>query len=221
MKNNTVVRIFLLVVGNALAIILGCLSLLTTKTNFLGWILLFVSIGYGAGGVFYLWRYRDENDVTHSEVGNLSFWWIVPGFLMVFFAPPLEYLYAPQILPHGISMELTGLLVILLGLSLRVWTRLTIGGLYSGYLHVRVGHLLVKDGPYRFVRHPGYTGFIIMALGLAIGFSSLIGLLAIPILLIPGLAYRMGAEEKLLAEHFGDEYRQYASKTDRLIPGLW
>lgn len=113
------------------------------------------------------------------------------------------------------------MIIILLGLSLRVWTRLAIGGMYLGYLRVRVGHVLINEGPYRFVRHPGYTGFILMALGMAVGYSSLIGLLAVPVLLLPGLAYRMRVEERLLMEHFGEQYQLFFNRTKKLIPGIW
>ena len=118
-------------------------------------------------------------------------------------------------------MELAGLVIILLGLLLRVWTRLTIGAMYSGYLRVKIGHVLVTDGPYRFVRHPGYSGFLLMALGLCIGYSSLIGLIAIPVLMIPGLSFRMKIEERMLSEEFRDDYWTYARRAKKLIPGIW
>jgi protein-S-isoprenylcysteine O-methyltransferase Ste14 len=219
--NMKIIRIFLLIFGNALALLLALLALETTPTNFLGWFLFAISIAYGAGGVIYLWRSRDEEGARRAENGNRSFWWILPGFIAIFFAPPLEFLFLRPILPHSLAMELAGLIIILLGLALRIWTRLTIGRMYSGYLRVKVGHLLVTDGPYRFVRHPGYTGFVLMALGLCIGYASLIGLIAIPALLLPGLAYRMKVEERLLAEQFGEEYRTYALKTRKLIPFVW
>jgi protein-S-isoprenylcysteine O-methyltransferase Ste14 len=60
-----------------------------------------------------------------------------------------------------------------------------------------------------------------MALGLAIGYSSWIGLAAIPLLLLPGLGYRMRVEEHLLIDMFGDEYRLFSLKTKKLIPGIW
>jgi protein-S-isoprenylcysteine O-methyltransferase Ste14 len=221
MKSNTVVRIFLLIIGNALALLLALLALETTPKNFLGWFLFAISIAYGAGGVIYLWRNRDEEGAKHSETGNRSFWWILPGFVVIFFAPPLEFLFLPALLPRGIAVELAGLVIILVGLAIRIWTRMTIGGMYSGYLRVKIGHVLVTDGPYRLIRHPGYTGFVIMALGLCIGYSSLIGLAAVPVLLLPGLAYRIKIEENLLTEKFGDEYRAYAIKTSRLIPFVW
>jgi protein-S-isoprenylcysteine O-methyltransferase Ste14 len=221
MKSNTIIRLFLLIIGNALALLLALLALETTSKNFLGWFLFAISLAYGAGGVIYLWRSRDEGGNKRTEPNNRSFWWILPGFIAIFFAPPLEFLFLPALLPRGITMELAGLVIILMGLVIRIWTRMTIGGMYSGYLRVKIVHVLVTDGPYCWVRHPGYTGFIVMAVGLCIGYSSLIGLAAIPLLLLPGLAYRMMVEEKLLTEYFGDEYQNYASKVNKLIPGIW
>jgi protein-S-isoprenylcysteine O-methyltransferase Ste14 len=221
MKGNAVIRLFLLIVGNALAILLALLALETTPTNFLGWFLLAIGVAYGAGGVVYLWRNNDDLGMSCSETGNRSFWWLLPGFLAVFFAPPLEFLFLRPLLPHSLFMELAGLVIILLGLALRIWTRTTIGGMYSGYLRVQVGHVLVTDGPYRFVRHPGYTGFVVMALGLCVGYASLIGLFAIPVLLLPGLAYRMMVEERLLTGQFREAYTAYAARTRKLIPGIW
>jgi protein-S-isoprenylcysteine O-methyltransferase Ste14 len=218
---NSVIRIFLLVIGNALALLLALLAFETTPTNFLGWFLFAIGIAYGAGGVIYLWRNQSIEDSVRAETGNQSFWWILPGFLAIFFAPPLEFLNLPAWLPRGTGMELAGLVVILLGLLLRVWTRLTIGAMYSGYLRVKVDHVLVTDGPYRFARHPGYSGFLLMALGLRIGYSSLIGLIAIPILLIPGLSFRMRVEERLLSEQYRDDYWAYARRAKKLIPGIW
>ena len=221
MKSNVVVRIFLLIAGNALALVIALLALETTITNFLGWFLFATCVAYGAGGVIYLWRNRDDKDTRRTEAGNRSFWWVLPGFAAIFFAPPLEFLFLPPFLPRGIGIELAGLVIILVGMAMRIWTRISIGGMYSGYVRVTAGHVLVTDGPYRWVRHPGYTGFVIMALGLCIGYSSLIGLAAIPVLLLPGLAYRMKVEERLLKLQFGDEYRVYARGSKKIIPGVW
>ena len=118
-------------------------------------------------------------------------------------------------------MQIAGLVLILAAMALRVWVRAHLRSQYSGHVEVQVGHILVQSGPYRFVRHPGYSGFLLLAIGLALGFSSLIGLAAVPLLLMPGLAYRMKVEEKLLSEQFGEEYRVYALKTRRIIPLIW
>jgi len=83
------------------------------------------------------------------------------------------------------------------------------------------GQLLVQSGPYRFIRHPAYAGYLLMSLGLALGYSSLAGLAAMLFLLLPSIVYRIHVEDKMLAEHFGDEFKTYAARAARLIPGLW
>lgn len=215
------VRIFLIVVGTALALVLGCLAFETTMTNYLGWFLLAVGIAYCAGGAFYIWQNMSQDVTGRAEDGDRSFWFLLPGILGVFFTPPLEYLFLPARLPRTITMELIGLLVILLGISLLIWARHALGGSFSLYLRVKPHPCLIEKGPYRFIRHPGYAGLVLIAIGLSIGYSSLIGIAAIPILLLPGLMYRIHVEEELLIEVFGDVYRSYASGTKSLIPRVW
>jgi len=220
--------LFLMVIVPALAICLALLGLETLHDNFLGWFLLLLGIAYPAGGVIYyfirrepFWKSVGGGETAREEKGDRSFWLILPGFLAVFFAPPIELLYLPEFLPRSLGMQLAGLVLILLAVMIRVWARLHIRGLYSGHVEVQAGHQLVQSGPYRFIRHPGYTGLLLMTLGVAVGYSSLIGLIAIPVLLLTGLAYRMKVEEGLLTGQFGEAYRIYARNTKKLIPGIW
>ncbi len=130
-------------------------------------------------------------------------------------------MYLRAVLPRNLWMQIAGIVLILAAITLHVWVRAHLRGLYSGHVEVVAGHTLVQSGPYRCIRHPGYAGFLLMAIGLALGFSSLIGLAAVPCLLLPGLACRMKIEEALLSEQFGEQYRDYAGKSKRLIPGIW
>jgi protein-S-isoprenylcysteine O-methyltransferase Ste14 len=219
---------FLMILAPALSICLALLGLETLRGNILGWFLLVFGIAYPAGGVIYyfirrepFWRSAQVGETVLEEKGDRSFWAILPGFLVVFFAPPLEWMYLPAILPRALWMQIAGLVLLLAAVALRIWARAHIRDMYSGHVEVQVEHRLVQSGPYRFVRHPGYTGFLLMTLGVAIGYSSLIGLAAVPVLLLPGLAYRMTVEERLLAEQFGDDYRTYIRKSKKLIPGIW
>lgn len=219
---------FLMIVAPALSICLALLGLETLRENFLGWFLLLFGVAYPAGGVIYyfirrepFWRSARVGETVLEEKGDRSFWLILPGFLAVFFAPPLEWMYLPEVLPRAVWMQVSGLGLILAAVALRVWARAHIRGMYSGHVEVQAEHQLVQSGPYRFVRHPGYTGFLLLALGVTVGYFSLIGLAAIPVLLLPGLAFRMSVEERLLGENFGEEYRAYARKTRRLIPFIW
>lgn len=214
-------RIFLLTIAPALALILSSLGLETSRTNWMGWFLLVMGVGYMAGGIIYFWYRKGDVSILHEEAGDRSFWLILPGFITAFFGPPLEYLYLPETLPRQDWIEWGGLGLIGLGIILRFWTRLAIKGMYTGHVEIQEGHVLVQNGPYRFIRHPGYTGFLLMSLGVSVAYSSLVGLLAILVLMLPGLAYRMKVEEKLLSQHFGDEYLKYTENTKKMIPLIW
>lgn len=221
MRTSPSLRVVLLVIGSPLAVLLGCLGVETSSRNALGWFLIFVGVGYGAGSVIYLWIKGTPDPTARREIDDRSFWLIIPGFVAAFFGPPLEYVYLSGVLPRGAAMEVAGLTIIGTGLLLRIWTRFSLREQYTGYVQVRADQRLIQTGPYRYVRHPGYAGFVLMTLGVAVGYGSLLGLLAIPLLLLPGLAYRMRTEERLLLAHFGDAYRQYAARTKRLLPGVW
>ena len=118
-------------------------------------------------------------------------------------------------------MQALGMFLIVPGSVLFVWARRVLGHFYSGHVSVIEGQQLVQDGPYHFIRHPAYAGYLLIAMGLALGYSSLVGLVAILALLLPSLVYRINVEEKLLFEYFGEIYSRYRSRTKRLLPGIW
>lgn len=225
---SRLVVFFLMILAPALSICLALLGLETLNGNLLGWLLLLFGIAYPAGGVIYyfirhepFWQPAHNQKPAREETGDLSFWVILPGFLAAFFAPPLEWLYLPVFIPRNIWLQLAGLFLILIAVAIRIWARVHIRSLYSGHVEVQEDHQLVESGPYRLVRHPGYTGLILLTLGISLGYSSWIGLVSIPLLLLPGLAYRINVEEKLLLEQFGEKYKQYQSRTKKLIPAIW
>jgi protein-S-isoprenylcysteine O-methyltransferase Ste14 len=216
---------FLLFVASSLSLILALLGLETLGTNLLGWLLLVVGIGYAAGVIILYGFLRKhfweaDREAVQQEHGDRSFWAIMPGMLVSFFASPLEYLYLAWF-PPAMSIQVFGLVLVCLGMLLQVWARTSIKGMYSGHLQVTSGQALVTSGPYRFVRHPSYASLVLLASGIAIGFGSVIGLAAVPLLLLPGLAYRISVEEELLRDGFGDEFNSYARRVKKLIPGVW
>jgi len=217
---------FLVAVAPGLALILALLGLETVKGNLFGWVLLLTGIVYPAGAIVSFWIqkrpfWEGSGKAAREETGDRSFWAILPGMLICFFAPPLEYIYLDPMLPRTGGMQILGLTLLILAAALRLWTRHAIKGMYSGHVEVALDHKLVTTGPYRAIRHPGYAGFVLLCLGIATGYSSLIGLGAIPLLLIPGLAYRIRVEEHLLEAHFGEDFRTYARRVKKLIPGIW
>ena len=219
---------FLVVFALELAFVIGLLGWLTVKTNLLGWFLLLVGTAYLVGVVIVYWFRKERfwgpragGAMLKEENDDRSFWLIVIGMIVAFFLPPLEYIFLPALLPRRLWMQITGLTLIILGCVLFIWARRTLGKFYSGHVSVVEGQPLVQSGPYHFIRHPAYAGYFLMALGIAFGYSSLIGVAAFILLLIPVTIYRLRLEDKFLGEHFGDEFKAYAVKVARLIPGIW
>ncbi len=225
---NRIATIFLVVIAPILALVLALLGLETLRTNPLGWFLLLVGVVYVAGVViiFYVrkeqfWGSTSGGVTAHEERDDRSYWLIVLGMMSAFYLPPIEYIYFSAAIPRGTIMKVVGVLLVIGGILLFIWARRVLGGSYSGHLSVTQGQSLVQRGPYHWIRHPAYTGYLLMALGLTLGYSSLVGLAAVVLLLLPTLVYRIKTEEKILIQQFGEAYQQYVRATHALIPGLW
>ena len=117
-----------------------------------------------------------------------------------------------------LALSLIGLSLILLGVLLRYLAGAWLGDLWSERLRVGPGHRLVRRGLYRHIRNPSYLGLMLVFLGACVTFQSGYGLLTFVLGLGPALGYRIRLEEDLLERNFGDEYREYARRTKRLIP---
>jgi protein-S-isoprenylcysteine O-methyltransferase len=113
-----------------------------------------------------------------------------------------------------------GVAVGALGLWLRSYAMRTLGRHYTLTPTVLHDHVLVSTGPYRRVRHPGYTGIVLQLVGLALCLGSLPALaFVLPVVL--ALPLRVRVEERLLAEEFGRSYEQYCQWTPhRFIAGV-
>ena len=99
-----------------------------------------------------------------------------------------------------------GCTVGLTGVTLRWWAIRTLGAHFTRNLQIGTDHEVVARGPYRHLRHPSYTGAILMFAGVGIGL---------------GYAQRIPREEALLREQLGQPYVDYSARTRRLIPGVW
>ncbi|HYP38798.1 MAG TPA: isoprenylcysteine carboxylmethyltransferase family protein [Chloroflexia bacterium] len=111
-----------------------------------------------------------------------------------------------------------GLAVMASGLALRVFAILWLGPMFTRFVQILPGHRLVTNGPYRFVRHPSYSGLLLffMGMGLALGdWLSVLLLLLVPFV---GVWYRIRVEEEALLGAFGEEYRRYIGRVRRLVP---
>lgn len=117
--------------------------------------------------------------------------------------------------------QVAGLALIVGGLWIRFRAMRTLASLFTYSVEIQTQHQLVETGMYRYVRHPGYLGQLLVFLGIGLALANWISLLglALPV----GLAFsrRIAVEEQALRQHFAGAYEAYASRSWRLIPWLY
>jgi protein-S-isoprenylcysteine O-methyltransferase Ste14 len=111
----------------------------------------------------------------------------------------------------------SGLIFFAGGSALFMWSVLA-RGRYSVSWSMPVDQKLVTWGPYRYVRHPSYTGYFLMFIGLFLVWFNLLA--AIPLVGIPGYVMISRREEEMLVLRFGNDYSEYQRKTGRFLPKL-
>jgi protein-S-isoprenylcysteine O-methyltransferase Ste14 len=116
---------------------------------------------------------------------------------------------------------LAGEILIVAGIALRAWSISTLGRFFQYRIEVQSEHYVVTGGPYRYVRHPSYSGVALVVIGIALAAGDVLGLVVTLILASVGLAVRIPAEERQLTEALGAQYEQFAAHRKRLVPGLF
>jgi protein-S-isoprenylcysteine O-methyltransferase Ste14 len=120
----------------------------------------------------------------------------------------------------GDTVRWIGVFLFIAGGVLRLWPVFVLGRRFSGLVAIQPGHTLVTTGVYAVIRHPSYLGLLINALGWALAFRSMAGVLLTALTIVPIIA-RIQAEEILLRSEFGADYDAYRSRTSRLVPGIY
>ncbi|SRR5579875_1546872 len=122
-----------------------------------------------------------------------------------------------RIFPNSSYLMACGFALTVSGLAFAVWARLHLGRYWSGNVSIKEDHKLIQTGPYRFVRHPIYTGILVGMIGTAIAVGEVRAILAIGFLLA-ALMVKIPQEEQALTSTFGRKYANYRKKVKALVP---
>ncbi len=107
------------------------------------------------------------------------------------------------------------------GLAIRWTAILTLGRSFSANVAIHATQTLHTAGLFRWVRHPSYTGILLIFTAIGVRVANWVSLAIMLVFPMAALLYRMHVEERALAEAFGAEYAGYCQATKRLIPGIY
>ena len=123
------------------------------------------------------------------------------------------------VFPRDIPLESVAVALTALGIAFAIWARFYLGQNWSSAVTIKVGHQLIRTGPYAWVRHPIYFGLLLATVGTALARREPRGLLAFGLLWL-GFWIKSRMEEQFMRKTFGAEYEEYSRLTGALIPKL-
>jgi protein-S-isoprenylcysteine O-methyltransferase Ste14 len=142
---------------------------------------------------------------------------LVPGCVLLFSrvanVGPLHH----GLLPDSKTVTASGVALTFVGVAVAIWARYCLGGSWTAQVAIREDHTLVQAGPYRWIRHPIYTGILTAIIGTAVVVSQ-VGALIGAALIAMGLFYKAKQEERRLVETFGNTFVEHRKRTGMLLP---
>ncbi len=142
---------------------------------------------------------------------------LVFGFLLIYKEAFAWKWLTDRLVPQNSTVAMIGLALTAGGLLFAVWARIALGGNWSGSVTIKSGHNLIRQGPYRWIRHPIYTGLLASLVGTVMLQGEVRAFLGFAIILF-ALYRKARREEKFLSEEFGDEFAEHTKHTGMFLP---
>jgi protein-S-isoprenylcysteine O-methyltransferase Ste14 len=153
-----------------------------------------------------------------SRAQRLRYWvLLVIACLLLVYGRELPYPLNLRIIPRATPIACAAAFLCVAGLAFALWARVTLGRNWSGVVTLKEGHELVQRGPYRFVRHPIYTGMLIMFFSTALVQSHMDGFVGV-LLMFASFWIKLDREETLMLRQFPERYAAYQQRVKRIIP---
>lgn len=156
---------------------------------------------------------RRRDGAVRRDCGSV---WLFFVFLSVGFSSAFQW----RRWPLGPWSLWVGAPLTLGGTALRLWAVGTLGRYFTPVVQTSADQPVVQTGPYRWVRHPSYTGSVLAFLGVGLALGTGSSLLCLAAALAPTYIFRIRVEERALSEALGPAYRDYMTRTWRLVPFL-
>ena len=122
---------------------------------------------------------------------------------------------------YGVALTVASIALMWTGIALRWWSFRTLGRYFTFQVMTSADQPVITTGPYRYLRHPSYTGILLILAGIGLGYGNLLSLVALIVLPLLGVINRIRVEEAALSATLGDRYTSYATGRKRLVPFVW
>ncbi|MHB1837496.1 MAG: methyltransferase family protein [Solirubrobacteraceae bacterium] len=171
----------------------------------------------------YAMQFRSLGALIRGRSGRLAERWslvvvlvaVIGGFVG---AIKLAQGHTGQISTGAWPLFAVGLVLMAIGIAIRWWAIVVLGRFFTPDVRVQADQTVVVSGPYRWVRHPSYSGLIICFVGLGLALSNWLSLAVLLVVPSAGLEVRMRREESALLASLGEPYRQFCGSRPRLFP---
>lgn len=140
---------------------------------------------------------------------------VAGGFLLA------EHVHSAAIAEGRWALLVAGLALMVAGIAVRQWAIVVLGRLFTTDVRVHPDQTVVERGPYRWVRHPSYTGLILTFVGIGLALGNWAALAVLAVVPTIGLVIRIHFEERVLLDGLGEPYRRFAATRRHLFPGVW
>lgn len=179
--------------------------------------------GYVGWGLSELWIFgRDRAKVVGRRQDRGSLFLLVPAILAAMAAAfALAGIGAAAIRLSPAVLLAAGVSLMLGGIAFRLWAVRSLGRFFRVAVTMQDDHRLIEAGPYRWLRHPAYTGTMATILGFAIAIGNWLSLAAAVLPPLAAFAWRIRVEEASLAARFGPSWETFRARRRALVPFLW
>jgi protein-S-isoprenylcysteine O-methyltransferase Ste14 len=124
---------------------------------------------------------------------------------------------ATRFAPASPSIGKFGVTVTVVGIAFAIWARWHLGENWSATVTLKEGHELISSGPYRYIRHPIYSGMLVAFVGTALALGEYRALISVGIVLV-AFYTKAKKEERFLTQEFGEKFREHSRRTGMFLP---
>ena len=176
-------------------------------------------------GLYWLWGWSRVKSAQRREavLPRILKYWLPLVLATWLIAAPDHWFHdswlGKDIYPARYWIAALGALLTALGVAFACWARFVLGRNWSSVVQVKKDHELVQRGPYRWVRHPIYTGVLLAFLGTALAIDQWRAMVCLAVVAL-SFWFKLRLEERWMCEQFGAAYAEYMRRTKALVPGV-